>query len=79
MKAKHVLFAQGDTADCVFYLQTGRAKLTVISKKGKEATIALLGTGDFVGEEALAGSVGRRLATATALPHAQRSRSSVRK
>jgi CRP/FNR family transcriptional regulator, cyclic AMP receptor protein len=67
MKAKQVFFAQGDTADCVFYLQTGRAKLTVISKKGKEATITLLGAGDFVGEESLAGSVGRRIATATAI------------
>jgi CRP/FNR family cyclic AMP-dependent transcriptional regulator len=47
MKAKHVFFAQGDAADCVFYLQTGRAKLTVISKNGKEATITLLGAGDF--------------------------------
>jgi len=67
MKAKHVFFAQGDAADCVFYLQTGRAKLTVISKNGKEATITLLGAGDFVGEEALAGAVGRRLATATVI------------
>jgi CRP/FNR family transcriptional regulator, cyclic AMP receptor protein len=65
--AKHVFFAQGDGADCVFYLQTGRAKLTVISKNGKEATITLLGAGDFVGEESLAGSVGRRIATATAI------------
>ena len=51
----------------MFYLQTGRAKLTVISKNGKEATITLLGAGDFVGEEALAGAVGRRLATATVI------------
>jgi CRP/FNR family cyclic AMP-dependent transcriptional regulator len=67
MKAKHVFFAQGDAADCVFYLQTGRAKLTVISKNGKEATITLLGAGDFVGEDALVGPVGRRLATASAI------------
>jgi CRP/FNR family cyclic AMP-dependent transcriptional regulator len=66
-KAKQPFFAQGDVADCVFYLQTGRAKLTVISKNGKEATITLLGAGDFVGEEALVGPVGRRITTATAI------------
>jgi CRP-like cAMP-binding protein len=54
-------------ADSVFYLQKGRAKLTVVSKNGKEATITLLSTGDFVGEESLAGAVGLRLATATAI------------
>jgi CRP/FNR family transcriptional regulator, cyclic AMP receptor protein len=58
VKEKHVFFAQGDGAECVFYLQTGRAKLTVISKNGKEATITLLGAGEFVGEESIAGSVG---------------------
>ena len=40
--SKGVLFAQGDPADHVFYLQTGRAKLTVVSGAGKEATITLL-------------------------------------
>jgi CRP/FNR family transcriptional regulator, cyclic AMP receptor protein len=67
VKEMHVFFAQGDAADCVFYLQTGRAKLTVLSKNGKEATITLLGAGDFVGEESLVGAVGRRMATATAI------------
>jgi len=67
IKPKQQFFSQGDLADCVYYLQTGRAKLTVISKEGKEATIALLGTGDFVGEESLAGSEGLRMATATAI------------
>jgi CRP/FNR family cyclic AMP-dependent transcriptional regulator len=67
VRTKHVLFAQGDAADCVFYLQNGHAQLTVISKNGKEATITLLGAGDFVGEESLAGSVGRRIATARAI------------
>jgi CRP/FNR family cyclic AMP-dependent transcriptional regulator len=61
------LFSQGDPADSVFYLQKGRAKLTVVSAAGKEATITLLATRDFVGEEALAGVPGLRLATATAL------------
>jgi len=67
IKAKRVFFSQGSAADCVFYLQTGRAKLTVVSNKGKEATITLLAAGDFVGEESLAGAGGLRLATATAI------------
>ena len=61
------LFSQGDPADSVFYIQKGRAKLTVVSTAGKEATITLLATHDFVGEEALAAFPGLRLATATAL------------
>jgi CRP-like cAMP-binding protein len=68
-KPKRAFFTQGDPADCVYYLQSGRAKLTVISKTGKEATIALLSVGDFVGEESLAGTPGLRMATATALTH----------
>jgi CRP/FNR family cyclic AMP-dependent transcriptional regulator len=64
---KQTFFSQGNSADSVFYLQTGRAKLTVVSQAGKEATITLLSDGDFVGEEALAGAMGLRLATATAI------------
>jgi CRP/FNR family cyclic AMP-dependent transcriptional regulator len=60
-------FSQGDPADSVFYLQNGRARVTVVSASGKEATIAFLATGDFVGEEALAAIPGLRLATATAI------------
>ena len=45
-----VIFAQGDTCDAVFYVQRGRIKLTVLSTRGKEGTIALLGPGDFLGE-----------------------------
>lgn len=67
VKAKRVFFSQGNAADCVFYLQSGRAKLTVVSNQGKEATITLLTTGDFVGEESIAGVVGLRMATATAI------------
>ena len=52
--AKQAFFAQGAKADCVFFLQTGRAKLTVVSERGKEATITLLGPGDFIGEESVA-------------------------
>jgi CRP/FNR family transcriptional regulator, cyclic AMP receptor protein len=48
--AQSVIFAQGDPADAVFYLQKGRVKLTVVSKQGKEATVALLTAGDFLGE-----------------------------
>jgi CRP-like cAMP-binding protein len=66
LKTKEPFFSQGDRADCVFYLQKGRAKLTVISKVGKEATIALLGAGDFLGEESIVAVAGLRLATATA-------------
>jgi CRP/FNR family transcriptional regulator, cyclic AMP receptor protein len=62
-----VFFEQGVLADSVFYLQKGRAKLSVVSKNGKEATITLLSSGDFVGEESIAGAVGLRLATATAI------------
>jgi CRP-like cAMP-binding protein len=67
LSAKQVFFSQGNPADCVFYLQTGRAKLTVVSENGKEATITLLAPGEFVGEESIAGVPGLRLATATAI------------
>ncbi len=66
-KPKEAFFSQGDESDCVFYLQSGRGKLTVISSAGKEATIALLSAGDFVGEESMAGVAGLRMATATAI------------
>ncbi|MGA2250685.1 Crp/Fnr family transcriptional regulator [Terracidiphilus sp.] len=66
-KPKQAFFSQGSPADSVFYLQKGRAKLTVVSQGGKEATIALLFAGDFVGEESVAGVAGLRLATATAI------------
>jgi CRP-like cAMP-binding protein len=67
LNPKEAFFSQGDAADCVFYLQDGRAKLTVISKEGKEATIALLTVGDFVGEDSMAGTPGLRMATASAI------------
>jgi CRP/FNR family cyclic AMP-dependent transcriptional regulator len=66
VKADEHFFTQGTPASCVFYLQSGRAKLTVVSSNGKEATITLLATGDFIGEESLAGVMGLRMATATA-------------
>jgi CRP/FNR family transcriptional regulator, cyclic AMP receptor protein len=67
LEPKETFFSQGDSADTVFYLQTGRAKLTVVAQNGKEATITLLSAGDFVGEESLASIPGLRLATASAV------------
>ena len=67
LKPKQTFFCQGDSADYVFYLQKGRAKVTVVSQRGKEATITLVSTGDFVGEESLAAIAGLRMATATAV------------
>jgi len=67
LQPKEAFFSQGDPADSVFYLQKGRARVTVVSKVGKEATITLLAPRDFVGEEALATVPGLRLASATAL------------
>jgi CRP-like cAMP-binding protein len=67
LQPKETFFSQGDPANTVFYLQKGRAKLTVVSQTGKEATITLLTAGDFVGEESLASIPGLRLATATAV------------
>ena len=67
LKMNEVFFSQGMTADSIFYIQKGRAKLTVLSTSGKEATITLLTAGDFVGEEAISSAVRLRLATATAI------------
>jgi CRP/FNR family cyclic AMP-dependent transcriptional regulator len=67
LKTKQTFFSQGSPADSIFYLQKGRAKLTVVSKNGKEATITLFGSGDFVGEESIAAIAGLRMATATAI------------
>jgi len=61
------------------YLQKGRAKVTVVSPAGKEATITLLSAGDFVGEEALAAIAGLRLATATAITPAPLSESAAQR
>jgi CRP-like cAMP-binding protein len=66
-QARQAFFSQGDPADAVFYLQNGRAKLTVISKRGKEATVTLLSTGDFFGEESMAEPGALRTSTASAV------------
>ena len=63
---KQGIFGQGDTADAVFYIQTGKVKLTVVSKTGKEATIGILGDGAFFGEGSLAGQA-LRMGSATAI------------
>ncbi len=63
---KQIIFSQGDRADAVFYIQNGQVRLSVISSRGKEATIALLGEGDFLGEECLTNSQPLRMATAAA-------------
>ncbi len=63
----HQFFRQGDAANCVFYLKKGRAKISVLSATGKEATIRLVLAGDFLGEKAMAADPGQRVTTATAL------------
>ena len=57
-----IVFSQGDPADAVFYIQSGKVKVTVVSEQGKEAVVAMLGTNDFFGEGCLAGQA-RRIAT----------------
>jgi len=61
------VFSQGNPADAVFYIQKGRVKVSVVSKQGKEAVVALLSPGEFVGEECIASGHPTRLTTATAL------------
>ena len=61
-----IVFSQGAPADAVFYIQKGKIKITVISEHGKEAVVALLGTGDFCGEGCLAGQP-LRISTASAM------------
>jgi CRP/FNR family cyclic AMP-dependent transcriptional regulator len=65
LQANQPLFSQGDPADTVFYIQKGRVRLAVVSKSGKEATIALLGPGDFVGESCITSEHSVRLTAAS--------------
>ena len=65
-RANCQIFAQGDTANAIFYIQEGKVKLTVLSRQGKEAVVAILRDGDFFGEGCLAGQE-LRMATAIAL------------
>jgi len=62
----HIVFSQGEVADAVYYIQKGKLKLTVTSEHGKEAVIAILGSGDFFGEGCLNGHP-LRIATTTAV------------
>src|SRR6478735_5558393 len=61
-----IVFSQGDPADAVFYIQKGKAKVTVVSEQGKEAVVAIFGTDEFFGEGCLAGQA-QRIATVTAM------------
>jgi CRP/FNR family cyclic AMP-dependent transcriptional regulator len=64
--AKKAVFLQGDPSNAIFYIEKGKVKLTVVNKRGKEAVVAILGAGDFLGEECLAGQT-QRISTASAL------------
>jgi CRP/FNR family cyclic AMP-dependent transcriptional regulator len=66
MPKKQVIFSQGDEADAVFYVQKGKVRLSVVSKIGKEATIAIVNQGNFFGEGALAGQL-MRMGSAAAM------------
>lgn len=61
-----VIFSQGDPANAVFYIHKGKVKLTVVSRRGKEAVVAILGAGDFFGEGCLTGQP-LRMATSVAV------------
>jgi CRP/FNR family transcriptional regulator, cyclic AMP receptor protein len=71
--SKQAVFSQGDAADSIFYIHKGKIKLTVVSKSGREAVIAILCAGDFFGEGCLAGQT-RRMSTATAMSPASTTR-----
>jgi CRP/FNR family transcriptional regulator, cyclic AMP receptor protein len=61
-----IVFRQGDAAEEVFFIQSGSVKVTVINKQGKEAIVAILGAGDFVGENCISNGASQRNATASA-------------
>jgi CRP/FNR family transcriptional regulator, cyclic AMP receptor protein len=65
-RKKQIIFSQGSPSDAVFYIERGKVKLTVLSPRGKEAVVAILGSSDFFGEGSLAGQP-LRMATATAM------------
>src|ERR1700683_4288708 len=65
-RKKQTIFSQGDIADSVMYVQNGSVKLTVVNESGKEAVVAIFGSGDFFGEGGMAGQK-VRIATATAI------------
>jgi CRP/FNR family transcriptional regulator, cyclic AMP receptor protein len=65
-RKNQIVYTQGEPSDSVFYIQSGKVKKTVVSEQGKEAVVALLGTGDFFGEGCLTGEP-LRLATVSAM------------
>jgi CRP/FNR family cyclic AMP-dependent transcriptional regulator len=65
-RKRQTIFSQGDAADSVMYIQKGSVKLTVVNESGKEAVVAILGSGDFFGEGSIAGQT-LRIGTATAI------------
>jgi CRP/FNR family cyclic AMP-dependent transcriptional regulator len=67
LKKDEVAYAQGDPADAIFFVQKGRLRVTVTSAAGKEATITLVGPGEFLGESCMISSHPVRLSTATAM------------
>ena len=66
VEKKQTIFAQGDGADSIFYVQKGKVRLTVVSQAGKEATIAIVSAGNFFGEGSLAGQL-LRMGSAAAM------------
>ena len=66
VEKRQTIFAQGDVADAIFYVQKGKVRLTVVSKIGKEATIGLVSQGNFFGEGSLAGQL-QRMGSAAAM------------
>jgi CRP/FNR family cyclic AMP-dependent transcriptional regulator len=67
LKRKDTAYAQGDPADAIFYVQKGQLRVTITSANGKEATLALVGAGEFLGEDCMVLAQPLRLATATAM------------
>jgi CRP/FNR family cyclic AMP-dependent transcriptional regulator len=65
-RKKQPIFSQGDAADSIMYIQKGSVKLTVVNESGKEAVVAIFGSGDFFGEGGMAGQT-MRMGTATAI------------
>lgn len=66
LRKNQIIFSQGDLADSVFYIRDGKVKITVVSEQGKEAIVAILNSGEFIGEGCLSGQL-RRVATAKTL------------
>jgi CRP/FNR family cyclic AMP-dependent transcriptional regulator len=67
-RSREIIFRQGDPANSVQYIQAGSVKLSVINATGKEAVVALLGPGDFLGEGCLAGQRTRMSTAAAIIP-----------